>query len=126
VKDKRILVEPSAWRTVLCAGFDPEKTARHLRNEGLLHTDPGKLQRQEKILRGGSVEKGRFYCLDMRILEDAAAPGRMRLRRNLLLSSHAVSVSHPFRRVVPVVPVVPAWSRAHQGGTTGVIEGTGI
>jgi uncharacterized protein (DUF927 family) len=75
VKDKRILVEPSAWRTVLCAGFDPEKTARHLRGEGLLHTDPGKLQRQEKILRGGSVEKGRFYCLDMRILEDAAGTG---------------------------------------------------
>ena len=75
VKDKRILVEPSAWRTVLCTGFDPEKTARHLRNEGLLHTDPGKLQRQEKILRGGSVEKGRFYCLDMRILEDAAGTG---------------------------------------------------
>ena len=75
MKDKRILVEPSAWRTVLCTGFDPEKTARHLREEGLLHTDPGKLQRQEKILRGGSVETGRFYCLDMRILEDGAGTG---------------------------------------------------
>ena len=36
VKDGRILVEPTAWRTVLCEGYDPEKTARHLKNEGLL------------------------------------------------------------------------------------------
>jgi putative DNA primase/helicase len=75
VKHGRILVEPTAWRAELCAGFDPEKTARHLRDEGLLATDTGKLQRQHKILRGGSVEKGRFYDLDMRILEDAAGSG---------------------------------------------------
>lgn len=75
VKHGRILVEPTAWRTILCAGFDPEKTARHLRDEGLLATDPGKLQHQHKILRGGSVEKGRFYDLDLRILEDAAGSG---------------------------------------------------
>jgi putative DNA primase/helicase len=75
VKRGRILVEPTAWRTILCAGFDPEKTARHLKDEGLLATDTGKLQRQHKILRGGSVEKGRFYDLDMKILEDAAGSG---------------------------------------------------
>ena len=75
VKNGRILVEPTAWRTELCAGFDPEKTARHLRDEGLLATDPGKLQRQHKILRGGLVEKGRFYDLDMKILEDMAGTG---------------------------------------------------
>jgi putative DNA primase/helicase len=75
VKHGRILVEPTAWRTEICAGFDPEKTARHLRDEGLLATDTGKLQRQHKILRGGSVEKGRFYDLDLRILEDAAGSG---------------------------------------------------
>jgi hypothetical protein len=46
-----------------------------LRDEGLLATDPAKLQRQHKILRGGSVEKGRFYDLDLRILEDAAGSG---------------------------------------------------
>jgi putative DNA primase/helicase len=75
VKNGRILVEPTAWRTELCAGFDPEKTARHLRDEGLLATDPGKLQRQHKILRGSSVEKSRFYDLDMKILEDMAGTG---------------------------------------------------
>jgi putative DNA primase/helicase len=75
VKHGRILVEPTAWRTILCAGFDPEKTARHLRDEGLLASDTAKLQRQHKILRGGSVEKGRFYDLDMKILEDAAGSG---------------------------------------------------
>jgi putative DNA primase/helicase len=75
VKHGRILVEPTAWRAELCAGFDPEKTARHLKDEGLLATDTGKLQRQHKILRGGSVEKGRFYDLDMKILEDAAGSG---------------------------------------------------
>ncbi len=52
VKDGRILVEPTAWRHVLCAGFDPEKTARHLRDEGLLIADEGKLQKQERVLRG--------------------------------------------------------------------------
>ena len=51
VKDGRILVEPTAWRGVLCAGYDPVKTARHLRTEGLLMADEagGKLQRQEKV-----------------------------------------------------------------------------
>ena len=39
VKDGRILVEPTAWRGVLCAGYDPEKTARHLKAEGLLMAD---------------------------------------------------------------------------------------
>ena len=39
VKDGRILVEPTAWRSVLCAGYDPEKTARHLKAEGLLIAD---------------------------------------------------------------------------------------
>jgi len=75
VKHGRILVEPTAWRTILCAGFDPGKTAHHLRDEGLLATDPGKLQRQHKILRGGSAVRGRFYDLDMKILEDAAGSG---------------------------------------------------
>jgi hypothetical protein len=72
VKDGRILVEPTAWRNVLCAGFDHEKTARHRRHEGLLIADEGKLQKQERVLRGGDPGKGRFYVLDMRILEDAA------------------------------------------------------
>jgi putative DNA primase/helicase len=76
VKNGRILVEPTAWRTELCAGFDPEKTARHLRDEGLLATDPGKLQRQHKILRGSSVEKSRFYDLDLKILQDTAGTGQ--------------------------------------------------
>ena len=51
VKDGRILVEPTAWRGVLCAGYDPVKTARHLKTEGLLMADEagGKLQRQEKV-----------------------------------------------------------------------------
>ena len=31
VKDGRILVEPTAWKSVLCEGYDPEKTARHSR-----------------------------------------------------------------------------------------------
>jgi hypothetical protein len=75
VKDGWILVEPTAWRSVLCAGFDPEKTARHLRHEGLLVADEGKLQKQERVLRGGGPAKGRFYTLDMRILEEAAGTG---------------------------------------------------
>jgi hypothetical protein len=77
VKDGRILVEPTAWRRVLCAGSDPEKIARHLREEGILHADTAgnKLQRQEKVLRGESVVKGRFYALDMRILDDGAGTG---------------------------------------------------
>jgi hypothetical protein len=76
-KDGRILVEPTAWRQVLCAGFDPEKTARHLRDEGLLLPDAAanKLQRQEKVLRGEAVSKARFYVLDIRILDDAAGTG---------------------------------------------------
>ena len=77
VKEGRILVEPSAWRQVLCAGYDPEKTARHLRDEGLLLADTagGKLQRQEKVLRGETVSKARFYVLEMKILDDAAGTG---------------------------------------------------
>ena len=60
VKDGRILVEPTAWRGVLCAGYDPEKTARHLKTEGLLMADEagGKLQRKEKVKRGGDVRDG--------------------------------------------------------------------
>jgi putative DNA primase/helicase len=77
VKEGRILIEPTAWRQVLCAGYDAEKTARHLRDEGLLLADiaGGKLQRQEKVLRGESVAKARFYVLDMKILNDAAGTG---------------------------------------------------
>ena len=77
VKDGRILIEPTAWRGVLCAGYDPEKTARHLKGEGLLIADEtgGKLQRQEKVKRGGDVVKARFYVLDQKILDDAAATG---------------------------------------------------
>lgn len=75
VKDKRILVDPTAWRNVLCAGYDPEKTARHLKNEGLLIADDGKLRHQEKVKRGGDVVKGRFFALDPKILDDAAGTG---------------------------------------------------
>ena len=77
LKENRILVEPSAWRETLCAGFDPEKTARHLRDEGLLLADEagGKLQRQERVLRGESATKARFYVLDIKILDDAAGTG---------------------------------------------------
>jgi putative DNA primase/helicase len=75
VKDGRILVDPTAWRNVLCAGYDHDKTARHLKNEGLLIADDGKLRRQEKVKRGGDVMKARFYVLDPRILEDAAGTG---------------------------------------------------
>ena len=77
VKEGRILVEPTAWRGVLCAGYDAEKTAKHLKAEGLLMTDEagGKLQRQEKVLRGGDVVAARFYVLDTKILDDAAGTG---------------------------------------------------
>jgi putative DNA primase/helicase len=77
VKDGRILVEPTAWRGELCAGYDPVKTAQHLKTEGLLMADEtgGKLQRQEKVKRGGDVVRARFYVLDPRILDDAAATG---------------------------------------------------
>ena len=75
VKDGRILVEPTAWRGELCAGYDPEKTARHLKAEGLLMADDGKLQRKEKVKRGGEVASGRFYVLDAKIIDDAAATG---------------------------------------------------
>jgi putative DNA primase/helicase len=78
VKEGRILVEPTAWCKVLCAGYDPEKTAKHLKAEGLLMADEagGKLQHQEKVLRGGGdVVTGRFYVLDPAILEDAAGTG---------------------------------------------------
>jgi uncharacterized protein (DUF927 family) len=75
VKDGRILVDPTAWRSVLCAGYDPEKTARHLKNEGLLIADEGKLRHQEKVKRGGDVVKARFYVLDQKILDDAAGTG---------------------------------------------------
>jgi hypothetical protein len=75
VKDGRILVEPTAWKSVLCEGYDPEKTARHLKNEGLLIADEGKLTHQEKVKRGGDVVKGRFYVLDPTILDDTAGTG---------------------------------------------------
>ena len=75
MKAGRILIEPSAWRDVFCAGFDPKKTAEHLKAERLLHHDPGSLQHQSKVLRGGVVQNGRFYALDMRILEDAVGTG---------------------------------------------------
>jgi len=75
VKSGRILVEPSAWRDVFCAGFDAKKTAEHLKAEQLLHHDPGSLQHQSKVLRGGLVQNGRFYALEMRILEDAVGTG---------------------------------------------------
>ena len=75
MKDGRILVEPTAWRSVLCEGYDPEKTARHLKKEGYLITDEGKLQYQEKVKRGGDVVKARFYALHPKILDDAAGTG---------------------------------------------------
>ena len=75
MKEGRILVEPTAWRKVLCAGFDPEKVAKHLRSEGLLIAESGKLQHQERVRRGGTVEKGRFYVLDLRILEEETGTG---------------------------------------------------
>ncbi len=75
VKDGRILIEPSAWQNLFCAGFDPKKTAEHLKAEGLLHHDPGSLQHQSKVLRGGLSQNGRFYAVDMRILEDAVGTG---------------------------------------------------
>jgi hypothetical protein len=75
VKEGRILVDPTAWRNVLCAGYDPEKTARHLKSEGLLIADDGKLRHQEKVKRGGDVVKARFYVLDQKILDDAAGTG---------------------------------------------------
>jgi hypothetical protein len=77
VKNGRILVEPTAWRGELCAGYDPIKTARHLKTEGLLIADEagGKLQRQEKVNRGGDVVTARFYVLDPKILDDGAATG---------------------------------------------------
>jgi putative DNA primase/helicase len=75
VKDGRILVEPTAWKSVLCEGYDPEKTARHLKNEGLLIADEGKLTHQEKVKRGGDVVKARFYVLDPKIIDDAVGTG---------------------------------------------------
>jgi hypothetical protein len=75
VKDGRILVEPTAWRTALCEGYDPEKTARHLKSEGLLIADDGKLQHQEKVKRGSEVVKARFYVLDAKILDDTEGTG---------------------------------------------------
>jgi putative DNA primase/helicase len=75
VKGGRILVEPTAWRTALCEGYDPEKTARHLKSEKLLIADEGKLQHQEKVKRGSEVVKARFYVLDAKILDDTAGTG---------------------------------------------------
>ncbi|WP_336485192.1 DUF927 domain-containing protein [Methylobacterium nigriterrae] len=75
VKNDRILIETTAWRSEVCAGFNPDATARHLRDEGLLHSDEGKLQKQERVLRGGLSTKARFYVVDMRILEEAAGTG---------------------------------------------------
>jgi putative DNA primase/helicase len=74
VKDGRILVEPTAWRSVLCAGYDPTKTAQHLSTEKLLFPDEaGRMSRKEKILQGQTPESRRFYVLDQKILEDLAA-----------------------------------------------------
>jgi hypothetical protein len=77
VKDGRILIEPTAWRKVLCAGYDPIKTAQHLKTENLLFDDEvgGKLQRKEKVLRGNEPVSRRFYVLDPKILDDAAGTG---------------------------------------------------
>jgi hypothetical protein len=77
VKDGRILVEPTAWRKELCAGYDPKKTAQHLKKEGLLMAGEagGKLQRKEKVLQGGDVMARWFYVLNPAILEDAAGTG---------------------------------------------------
>jgi putative DNA primase/helicase len=75
VKDGRILVDPTAWRNVLCSGYDPDKTARHLKKEGLLIANDGQLKHQEKVKRGGDVVKTRFYVLDLKILDDAAGIG---------------------------------------------------
>jgi putative DNA primase/helicase len=77
VKEGRILVEPTAWRSVLCAGYDPNKTAQHLKTEKLLLADEvgGKLQRKEKVLRGEESVGGRFYVLDPKIVDDAAGTG---------------------------------------------------
>jgi hypothetical protein len=52
--------------------IDPIKTAQHLRSEGLLIAGADKLQRQEKVKRGGEIVKARFYVLDQKILDDAA------------------------------------------------------
>ena len=62
---------------MLCAGYDPVKTAKHLKAEGLLMADEtgGKLQRQEKVMRGGDVVTARFYVLDPKILDDGADIG---------------------------------------------------
>ena len=95
MKEGRILIEPTAWRTVLCNGYDPEKTAQHLRKEGLLLADPGKLQKQEKILRAGSVvENARFYVLDMQILNDPAIT-----EEPVVMTEAAISPAEP--NVVP-------------------------
>jgi putative DNA primase/helicase len=77
VKDGRILIEPTAWRKVLCAEYDPIKTAQHLKTENLLFDDEagGKLQRKEKVLRGDEPVSRRFYVLDPKILDDAAGTG---------------------------------------------------
>ena len=77
VKDGRILVEPTAWRGELCAGYDPVKTAQHLKTEGWLIADEagGKLQRQEKVMRSGDVVTARFYVIAPKILDDAATTG---------------------------------------------------
>jgi hypothetical protein len=72
VKDRRILVDPTAWRKEFCAGYDPIKTAQFLRSEGLLVAgEDGKLQRQEKVKRSGEIAKARFYVFDQKILDDA-------------------------------------------------------
>jgi hypothetical protein len=75
VKVGRILVEPTAWCNLLCAGSDPQKTARHLREMDLLICNPGKLQKQEKVVRGERTVNARFYVLAMKILADAAGTG---------------------------------------------------
>ena len=58
-------------------GMTPKRLQSTSRAEGLLMADEagGKLQRQEKVLRGGDVVTARFYVLDPKILDDAAGTG---------------------------------------------------
>ena len=63
--------------TCYAPDMTPKKTAQHLKEEGLLMADDagGKLQRQEKVLRGGDVVTARFYVLDTKIINDSAGTG---------------------------------------------------
>jgi putative DNA primase/helicase len=57
VKDGRILVEPTAWRSVLCAGYDPTKTAQHLSTEKLLFPDEAGRMSRKKSAAGRDAGK---------------------------------------------------------------------